>query len=155
MAEPNAKPIFATPGTPTERENGTAFTPVFDAEGLIPCIASDADSGEVVMFAWMNRDALAATLTTGIAHYWSRSRRALWQKGETSGNHQRVVAVRTDCDQDAIWISVRTEGSGANCHLGQKSCFFRAIEKAADGSWRLIADDRPPLFDPASVYGKR
>lgn len=147
-----AAPVFAARGTLAEIETGTRFAPAFDGDGLIPCIATDAASGEVVMFAWMNREALAKTLATGIAHYWSRSRKALWQKGETSGNRQHVSEIRTDCDQDAIWIRVRTEGAGANCHLGQRSCFFRAVKVGANGETALVADAGGPLFDPDQVY---
>jgi len=141
-------PVLAERGSVTEIETGSVFAPAFDAQGLIPAIATDAASGEAVMFAWMNREALVATLTTGIAHYWSRSRQTLWKKGETSGNIQRVVEMRTDCDQDAIWLRVHTEGHGANCHLGQRSCFFRRVASAADGSVSLVTES-VPIYDPA------
>lgn len=106
----------------------------FDANGLIPAIAQDANSGEVLMLAWMNAEALRLTLETGRATYWSRSRQALWAKGETSGHTQRVVEARIDCDQDAILL--RVEQSGPACHTGERSCFYRVI--GADGS--LIRD---------------
>lgn len=150
-----SEPIFAARGTLVEIETGAVFAPAFDADGLIPCIATDAESGAVVMFAWMNREALAKTIATGIAHYWSRSRQALWQKGEASGNRQLVSEIRTDCDQDAIWIRVRTEGAGANCHLGARSCFFRALKLGPGGAVTLVADSEGPLFDPAAVYGRK
>jgi phosphoribosyl-AMP cyclohydrolase len=102
----------------------------FDANGLIPAIAQDANSGEVLMLAWMNAEALQLTLETGRATYWSRSRRALWAKGETSGHTQRVVEARIDCDQDAILL--RVEQTGPACHTGERSCFYRVI--SADGS---------------------
>ncbi|MCW5696892.1 MAG: phosphoribosyl-AMP cyclohydrolase [Bauldia sp.] len=121
-------------------ETGTAFTPQFDASGLIPVIVTDAATGEVVMFAWMNAEALALTRTTGFAHYWSRSRKALWKKGETSGNVQRVVEMRVDCDQDALWLRVETAGDGANCHTGAKSCFYRTLPTGEDAD--LLFPDR-------------
>lgn len=102
----------------------------FDANGLIPAIAQDANSGEVLMLAWMNADALRLTLETGRATYWSRSRQALWIKGETSGHTQRVIEARIDCDQDAILL--RIEQTGPACHTGERSCFYRVI--GADGA---------------------
>jgi len=131
---------FAARGTKDEIEEGSAFAPKFDAAGLIPCIAADADSGEVVMFAWMNADALARTIATGQATYWSRSRQKLWRKGEESGNTQSVVELRTDCDQDIILLKVRTAGDGANCHTGRRSCFYRLLP-LGDGSRRLVFDE--------------
>ena len=108
-------------------ERGAVFMPKFDADGLIPAIAQDAATGEVLMLAWMNAEALRLTLETGAATYWSRSRRALWVKGETSGHTQRVIEMRVDCDQDAILL--RVEQVGAACHTGAKDCFYRAVEK--------------------------
>jgi len=124
----------------TDLEETTEFKPHFDADGLIAAIATDAASGAVVMFAWMNEDALQKTLATGNAHYWSRSRKALWQKGETSGNIQRVKEIRVDCDQDALWLVVETGGAGVNCHTGRKSCFYRRLEPGADGTFGLAFD---------------
>ena len=121
-------PSFAKRGTPAEIERGTAFAPKFDAEGLIPAIAADTASGAVLMFAWMNADALALTLRTREAHFWSRSRKALWKKGEASGNILRVADVRTDCDQDVVLLSVSIQGSGVACHTGTRSCFYRAVD---------------------------
>jgi phosphoribosyl-AMP cyclohydrolase len=108
-------------------EHGAVLSPRFDANGLIAAIATDADSGEVLMFAWMNAEALAATLDTGEAHYFSRSRGELWHKGATSGQIQRVVEARIDCDQDAVWLKVRPQGDGGACHTGARSCFYRVI----------------------------
>jgi phosphoribosyl-AMP cyclohydrolase len=124
---------FPHPGTSTELETGTTFTPKFDANGLIPAIVSDADTGSVLMFAWMNHEALALTLTTREAHFWSRSRRAQWKKGEDSGNTLKVVAAATDCDQDVVLLSVAVQGAGVACHTGTRSCFYREIEMANDG----------------------
>lgn len=111
-------------------ESATALTPQFGADGLIPAIAQDARSGEVLMLAWMNAEALRLTLETGEATYWSRSRSALWKKGETSGHTQRVVDARIDCDQDAILL--RVEQTGPACHTGEQSCFYRRV--APDGA---------------------
>lgn len=134
-----------------EIELGNQFLPKFDANGLIPAIVSDADSGDVVMFAYMNAKSLHLTLETKEAHYWSRSRQELWHKGATSGNVQDVIELRTDCDQDAIWLKVRTRGATANCHQGFKSCFYRAAE-LKDGQSSLSFKEESPLFDPKEVY---
>ncbi|PLW78715.1 phosphoribosyl-AMP cyclohydrolase [Cohaesibacter celericrescens] len=132
-------------------ELGVKFLPKFDRDGLIACITTDADSGDVVMFAYMNAQSLQLTLESGQAHYWSRSRQALWLKGETSGNVQDVIELRTDCDQDAIWLKVRTRGAAANCHQGYKSCFYRAAS-LDDGKAVLSFKEDKPLFDPSEVY---
>lgn len=108
-------------------EEGTAFTPRFDANGLVTAVVTDSDDGRLLMLAHMNADALAKTLQSGIAHYWSRSRGELWKKGETSGNVQRVVAIETDCDQDAMHLRVRVAGDGVSCHTGRRSCFYRTV----------------------------
>lgn len=131
---------FAARGGKSEIETGAVFAPKFDRDGLIPCIATDARTREVVMFAWMNEAALAATLDTGVAHYWSRSRNALWRKGDTSGNQQRVVEMRTDCDQDAVWLKVETAGDGNNCHTGRHSCFYRVVEEGPEGPVLRFSD---------------
>ncbi|MBS0361605.1 MAG: phosphoribosyl-AMP cyclohydrolase [Proteobacteria bacterium] len=109
-------------------EHGDTLAPNFDANGLIAAVATHADTGEVLMFAWMNAEALAKTLATGEAHYWSRSRRELWHKGATSGQVQTVVEARIDCDQDCVWLKVRPGGDGGACHTGARSCFYRVIE---------------------------
>jgi len=109
-------------------ERGQTLAPRFDATGLIAAIAIDADRGEVLMLAWMNADALALTIETGQAHYYSRSRQALWKKGETSGQVQTVVEIRVDCDQDAVLLKVRPQGDGGACHVGFRSCFYRVVE---------------------------
>ena len=134
-----------------EREEGLAFQPKFDASGLVTVVATDAATGDVLMVAHMNEEALCKTVATGEAWYFSRSRNALWRKGETSGQTQRVVEMRTDCDQDAIWL--RVEQVGAACHTGRHSCFYRKIETDGDGA-RLAFVDAERLFDPASVYRK-
>lgn len=148
--------VFATPGPAEEVEAGRSFTPRFNADGLIPCITVDAASGDVLMFAWMNAEALRLTIDTGQAHYWSRSRNELWRKGATSGMVQNVVEMRTDCDQDTILIRVRIDGPQAACHTGRRSCFYRAVALDAPAgaaiSLHFVEDD--PIFDPDQVYGR-
>lgn len=118
----------------TELENGLAFTPRFDANGLLGAIVTHVASGEVLMFAYMNQDALARTVATGEAHFWSRSRGALWRKGESSGNVFRVVEMRTDCDQDCLLLRVEIGGDGLACHTGRQSCFYRRIDVDGPGT---------------------
>jgi len=118
---------FAPRGATEDIEQGSTFQPRFDADGLIPAIVTDTESGEVLMFAWMNAEALALTLETGIGHFWSRSKGRLWKKGEASGNTLRVAEVRTDCDQDVVWLKALVEGAGVACHTGARSCFYRAL----------------------------
>ncbi len=122
--------MSAAPAAPSkaELESGLSFTPRFDANGLMAAIVTDAASGEVLMLAFMNDNALARTLETGEAHFWSRSRGALWRKGETSGNILRVLEIRTDCDQDCVLLRVEIGGDKAACHTGRRSCFYRRIE---------------------------
>lgn len=115
------------PAEKSALEEGTEFTPRFDSRGLITAVVTDADDGTLLMVAHMNAGALAKTLETGIAHYWSRSRASLWRKGETSGNEQHVVEIRTDCDQDAVHLRVKVAGQGATCHTGRRSCFYRSV----------------------------
>jgi phosphoribosyl-AMP cyclohydrolase len=139
----------------SEIEEGTVFAPRFDADGLIPVVTISASTGEVLMLAYMNADALALTIETGEAHYWSRSRGKLWRKGETSGNTQRVVELRTDCDQDALLLKVEMIGSEACCHTGRKSCFYRAVpvgEAIGKSGIALRMVDAERHFDPATVY---
>jgi phosphoribosyl-AMP cyclohydrolase len=109
-------------------EHGETLAPRFDANGLIAAVATHADTGEVLMFAWMNAEALRLTLETGEAHYWSRSRSELWHKGATSGQVQQVAEARIDCDQDCVWLKVRPQGDGGACHTGARSCFYRVVE---------------------------
>ena len=123
-----AKPLFAPRGTPQEIERGMTFQPKFDAEGLIPAIVTDSSSGAVLMFAWMNAQALALTIETRVGHFWSRSRAQLWKKGEESGNVLDVSEVLTDCDQDVVWLKARLQGDGVACHTGARSCFYRAVQ---------------------------
>ena len=126
---------FPTAADKQALEEGAVLAPRFDASGLIAAVATHADTGEVLMLAWMNAEALSRTLETGEAHYFSRSRQLLWKKGETSGQVQRVEEVRIDCDQDAVWLKVRPGGDGGACHTGRRSCFYRVLK---DG--RLVVD---------------
>jgi phosphoribosyl-AMP cyclohydrolase len=116
-------------------EEGAAFTPRFSADGLVTCVAVDAVSGDVLMLAHMNAEAIDKTLSTGVMHYWSRSRQKLWRKGDTSGQVQTVVELRVDCDQDALLARVAVGGDGGACHTGRRSCFYRRVESGADGAW--------------------
>jgi phosphoribosyl-AMP cyclohydrolase len=134
-----------------DREEGLAFQPKFDASGLLTCVATDAGSGDVLMVAHMNEEALRKTIASGEAWYFSRSRNALWRKGESSGHTQRVVEMRMDCDQDAVWIKV--EQTGAACHTGRRSCFYRAVRGGEAGPG-LSPVDAERLVDPANVYRK-
>jgi phosphoribosyl-AMP cyclohydrolase len=118
---------FAARGTAAEVEQGLVLEPKFDADGLIAAVATDAASGEVLMFAWMNAEALRLTIDTGTAHFWSRSRNRLWKKGEESGNVLSVAEMRVDCDQDAVWLRVTVGGEGKACHTGERSCFYRRV----------------------------
>ena len=142
---------MSTPADISNTEEGLAFEPKFDSSGLVTCVATDAGSGDVLMVAHMNDEALRKTIASGEAWYFSRSRNALWRKGETSGQTQRVVEMRLDCDQDAGWI--RVEQVGAACHTGRRSCFYRRVE-AGEGGARLSFADADRLFDPKHVYRK-
>jgi len=141
------------PLTHEQLEEGTAFAPRFDAAGLVTVVTTEAGTNEVLMLAHMNAEALSLTLETGIAHYWSRSRAKLWKKGETSGELQEVVELRTDCDQDAIVLVVNQTGRGASCHTGRKTCFYRRAV-VEDGTVSLHDTGLPKLFDPRDVYRK-
>ncbi|MFL6828600.1 MAG: phosphoribosyl-AMP cyclohydrolase, partial [Bradyrhizobium sp.] len=132
----------------SEIEEGLTFQPKFDCSGLVTCVATDAGTGEVLMVAHMNDEALRRTIASGEAWYFSRSRNALWRKGETSGHTQRVLEMRIDCDQDAVWI--RIEQSGAACHTGRRSCFYRKVD-AGEGGARLSFVNAERLFDPRAV----
>jgi phosphoribosyl-AMP cyclohydrolase len=134
-AEPPA--TFKPRGSTAEIEHGLAFQPRFDQSGLIAAIVSDAETGEVLMFAWMNAEALRLTLSTRLAHFWSRSRNKLWQKGEDSGNRLSVREIRIDCDQDVLWLSVVLPPDGVACHTGSRSCFYRALSLAPNGQISL------------------
>ena len=145
------KSSFAARGSTAEVEDGLALAPKFDADGLITAVATDAKSGDVLMVAHMNAEAVAKTIESGEAWYYSRSRKALWKKGETSGHIQRVVELRVDCDQDALWLKVEQAGPGA-CYTGRRSCFYRAVPLGKSGSVALKFRDGEKTFDPGKVY---
>ncbi len=130
---------FPAPGAKAELEEGTVLTPRFGADGLVTCVTTDAETGELLMVAHMNAEAFARTIETGEGWYWSRSRSELWHKGATSGQIQSVVEMRIDCDQDAVWLKVRVAGDGGCCHTGRRSCFYRRID-ISDGRPTLIPD---------------
>ena len=138
---------------PSDLEEGLALAPKFDADGLVTCVATDAATGDVLMVAHMNAEALRRTVETGEAWYYSRSRRALWKKGESSGHSQRVTEMRVDCDQDAVWIKVEQSGPGA-CHTGRRSCFYRVVPLRQAGAVKLEFRDAGKTFDPKAVYDK-
>lgn len=142
---------FAERGTAREIEEGSALAPKFGPDGLIPAVAADAESGKVLMMAWMDATALAATIETGEAHYYSRSRKAMWRKGESSGHVQRVKEVRLDCDQDTVLLLVEQVGPGA-CHVGYETCFYRKVVTAGDGVTLQVTGDK--AYDPHAVYGE-
>jgi phosphoribosyl-AMP cyclohydrolase len=151
---PEADPTFAPRLSVEQVEEGAELAPKFDASGLIPCVTTDFQSGEVLMVAVMNREALERTIATGEAHYWSRSRQQLWHKGATSGLVQKVVEMRIDDDQDCVWLRVEIAG-GASCHVGYRSCFYRRVpvgsERAAGTTLEFM--EREKAFDPKAVYG--
>ena len=132
-------------------EEGLALLPKFDADGLLTAVVTDAGNGDVLMVAHMNAEALAKTIETGEAWYFSRSRKKLWKKGETSGHVQRIQELRVDCAQDALWLKVVQEGEGA-CHTGRRSCFYRAAPRGQTGTVKLEFRDAERQFDPAAVY---
>ena len=135
----------------TNIEESLAFTPKFGADGLITAVATDAKSGDVLMVAQMNAEAVRKTVESGEAFYYSRSRKKLWRKGESSGHVQRVIELRVDCDQDALWLKVEQVGEGA-CHTGRRSCFYRALPLGQKGALRLEFRDAEKAFNPRNVY---
>ena len=136
-------------------EEGCELAPKFDEHGLIAAVATDAKSGDVLMLGYMNAEALARTIETGEAHYWSRSRKILWHKGATSGLVQKIVELRIDDDQDAVWLKVKVAGSGASCHVGYMSCFYRSIPTGRKpvSEVKLEFQEQSKTFDPDAVYG--
>lgn len=140
-------------------EEGQDLAPRFDADGLIPCVTTDASSGELLMHGYMNAEALQQTIATGEAHYFSRSRQVLWHKGATSGLVQKVAELFVDDDQDCVWLRVDVNG-GASCHVGYRSCFYRRVpvaeefaSKSNDGQIELEFTEDEKVFDPEAVYG--
>lgn len=149
---PPRNALFAPRLSIEQVEEGRALAPKFDERGLIACVTTDAGSGEVLMLGYMNREALEQTIRTGQAHYWSRSRQALWHKGATSGLIQQVREIRVDDDQDAIWLRVDIDG-GASCHVGYRSCFYRVVPHGQDAAGPLAFTESEKVFDPVEVYG--
>lgn len=153
----DAETIFAERGDKAAIEEGTRLMPKFDANGLIPAIATDHATGDLLMVAYMNEEALAQTIAIGEAVYYSRSRQELWHKGATSGHTQVIRELRVDCDQDAIWLRVEQRG-GACCHTGHRSCFYRSIPVGTavePKSAALHYEEDGKVFDPEQVYGKK
>lgn len=150
------KQLFAPRRTIEQVEEGTELAPKFDEHGLIPAVTTDFATGELLMVGYMNAEALTRSIETGEAHYFSRSRQALWHKGATSGFVQRIRELLVDDDQDCVWLRVETDG-GANCHVGYRSCFYRAVptgSAAAGGApVTLRFTDTQKVFDPQQVYG--
>ena len=146
---------FAARQSIEQVEEGRQLAPKFDEHGLIACVTTDAASGEVLMLGYMNREALEKTIRTGEAHYWSRSRQSLWHKGATSGLVQMVTEMRIDDDQDALWLRVNVAGSGASCHVGYRSCFYRRVPTGQGHAreMRLEFTEGEKTFDPVAVYG--
>jgi phosphoribosyl-AMP cyclohydrolase len=142
---------FASRTSVEQVEEGSELAPKFDADGLIPAVTTDAVSGELLMVGYMNAEALERTIATGEAHYWSRSRQALWHKGATSGLVQTVKELMIDDDQDCVWLKVDVAG-GASCHVGYRSCFYRRIPLGADTA-ELEFTETEKVFDPKRIYG--
>lgn len=148
--------IFGPRETVEQVEEGTELAPKFDANGLIPAVTTDYESGELLMHGYMNDEALAKTIMTGEAHYFSRSRQAIWHKGATSGLTQAIRELKIDDDQDCVWLRVDVGGSGASCHVGYRSCFYRTVpngpDAATDAPLELTFTEHEKVFDPEEVY---
>ena len=150
-----SSPLFKARKSVEQVEESSDLAPKFDTDGLIPCITTDADTGDVLMLGYMNNEALKRTIETEEAHYWSRSRGCLWHKGSSSGLIQRVIEMRIDDDQDAVWLRVQVGGSGASCHVGYRSCFYRSVPlgQAENLAPQLKFEEATKLFEPTDVYG--
>ena len=145
---------FSSRGDKSQVEEGLAFSPKFDQDGLIPAMAIDAKTREPLMLAYMNAESLRQTITLGEAVYWSRSRKELWHKGATSGHIQKIIEIRTDCDQDALVLMVEQIGAGA-CHSGRNSCFYRKLLPCPeDGPVTMVFTESQKSFNPDEIYGK-
>ena len=146
--------LFSKRKNVEEIEEGNKLQPKFDTNGLIPVVTSDSHTKLVLMHGYMNDEAFSLSIKTGYAHYWSRSRKILWKKGETSGLNQKIIEMKIDDDQDCVWIEVSVEGNGASCHVGYKSCFYRKIIfDENNGSTKLVYTEKQRVFDPEDVYG--
>ena len=151
-------PLFSTRNSVEQVEEGLLLAPKFDCNGLIPVVTTDANTGEVLMHAYMNEEALVKTIETGEGHYYSRSRQQLWHKGQSSGLVQKVQQLAIDDDQDCLWMQVEVAGSGASCHVGYRSCFYRSIPTGkttidSQEPIQLIFTETEKTFDPKTVYG--
>ncbi len=137
-----------------EIEEGRSLSPKFDENGLIPCITTDSETGDVLMMGYMNAESLTKAIETGEAYYYSRSQEKIWHKGSVSGLKQNIIEMMIDDDQDCLWMSVKVEGSGASCHVGYKSCFYRSIplKEKVNNKLKLEKIDQEKLFDPEEVY---
>lgn len=146
---------FAPRDTVEQVEEGHVLAPKFDASGLIPVVTTDFASGELLMHGYMNEAALKLTIESGEAHYFSRSRQAIWHKGATSGLVQTIAEMRIDDDQDCVWLRVNVGGNGASCHVGYRSCFYRSLPTGAlpDSPVALAYEEDEKVFDPLDVYG--
>jgi phosphoribosyl-AMP cyclohydrolase len=144
--------FFGKRSSVEEVEEGTTFSPKFDKDGLIPVVTTEADTGTLLMVGFMNEEALGLTIETKEAHYWSRSRNILWKKGQTSGLIQHVEELKVDDDQDALWLRVKVDGSGASCHVGYHSCFYRSLPLGNVAN-DLVYTESEKTFDPNEVYG--
>ncbi len=155
MTETQIPSIFSMRTSVAQVEEGDVLAPKFDADGLIPVVTTDAHSGELLMHGYMNAEALQKTIEQGEACYWSRSRKCLWHKGATSGLTQKVVELRIDDDQDAVWLRVEVAGNGASCHVGYRSCFYRSVPigHSNDAPLTLSYEESEKTFDPREVYG--
>jgi len=154
ISSPQSSATFFPRNSVEQVEEGRELAPKFDSSGVIPVVTTDAESGEVLMHAYMNQEALERSLATGEAYYWSRSRQCLWHKGATSGFVQHISEMRIDDDQDCIWLRVVTDGK-ANCHVGYRSCFYRSVPvgKARNDNAELVFIETKKVFDPKEVYG--
>jgi len=148
--------IFKERKTVEQVEESDELAPKFDRDGLLPVVTTDVKTGDVLMMGYQNAEALKKTIETGEAYYWSRSRKCLWHKGATSGLIQKVIDIRIDDDQDAVWLRVKVSGSGASCHVGYRSCFYRSVSlgKSVESAVKnLVFEETEKTFDPKDVYG--
>tara|TARA_B100001175_G_scaffold311747_1_gene316646 strand:+ start:2020 stop:2493 length:474 start_codon:yes stop_codon:yes gene_type:complete len=146
------KIIFAKRKSVKQVEEGNVLAPKFNSDGIIPAVVTETSSGEVLMLGFMNEESLTKTIETQQAYYWSRSRGALWKKGETSGMIHRIDEILIDDDQDSLWIKVSIEGLGASCHVGYKSCFYRSLQNVTEDGVELEFTEDQKVFDPEIVY---
>ena len=155
MTQTTSPSIFSKRTSIEQVEEGDVLAPKFDSDGLIPAVTTDAQSGELLMHGYMNAEALQKTIEQGEAFYWSRSRKCLWHKGATSGLTQKVIELRIDDDQDAVWLRVDVAGNGASCHVGYRSCFYRSVPLGAKAGapLTLAFEESEKTFDPKKIYG--